>query len=145
MEIPIQILLAEDSPHDIRFIQQALSQGGLINNLHIVNDGEDALDFLYRRGNYPEAPRPDLILLDLNMPNVDGQEVLEDIKNNEDLKTIPVIVLTSSEAELDILQAYRAHVNAYIVKPVDFEKFIGVVKKIEDFWLVIVRRPENKT
>lgn len=138
---PLEILLAEDNPHDITFVKKSFSQGRLLNNLHVVQDGEEALDFLYKRGNFIQAPRPDLILLDLNMPNIDGQEVLEDIKNNPDLRRIPTIVLTSSDLEKDIVDAYNAYVNAYIVKPVNFHNFMNVVKKIEDFWLVLAKRP----
>jgi len=137
----IEILLAEDNPHDVRFVEQALKSGKLLHNLHVVRDGEDALDFLYKRAPYESVPRPDLILLDLNMPNLSGQEVLEEIKHDKDLLSIPTVVLTSSDADGDIVNAYKTHVNAYIVKPVDFKKFFDIVRKIEDFWLVIVKRP----
>lgn len=139
----IEILLADDNPHDINFIEQALQQGGLLHNLHIVNNGQDALDFLSQIPPYDNVPRPDLIILDLHMPVLNGLEVLEKIKTNQNLLSIPTVILTSSDAEQDISDAYQSHVNAYIVKPVDFNKFIDVVGKTKDFWFTIVKRPPS--
>jgi len=138
---PIEILLVEDNPGDVRLTQEAFRDSKIRNKLHVVGDGVEAMAFLRREGTYAEAPRPDLILLDLNMPKKDGREVLAEIKNEEDLKRIPVVILTISKAEEDILKSYNLHANCYITKPVDLEQFIKVVKAIEDFWLTIVKLP----
>jgi two-component system, chemotaxis family, response regulator Rcp1 len=140
---PIRILLVEDNPADVRLTLEALKEGKIINDLEVARDGVEALDFLYRRGAFAAALRPDLILLDLNLPKKDGREVLADIKGDEDLKRIPVVVLTTSEAEEDILGSYNLHANCFISKPVDLEQFIKVVKTIEDFWLTIVSLPRQ--
>lgn len=137
----IEILLVEDSLGDIRLTQEALEDSKLKNNLHIVMDGEAAMDFLNQVGEYKNAVKPDLILLDLNLPKKNGQEVLADIKENENLKRIPVVILTMSGAEEDILRAYGLHANCFITKPVDLEQFIEVVKSIENFWFTIVKLP----
>jgi len=138
---PIDILLVEDSPGDVRLTREALKQGRVANNLHVVGDGEEALAFLRRQGPHAAAPRPGLILLDLNLPVMDGREVLAVIKTDPDLKRIPVVVLTTSKAEEDVLHIYDLHANAYIIKPVDFTQFIAAVKTIETFWLSIVNLP----
>jgi CheY-like chemotaxis protein len=138
---PIEILLAEDNPGDIRLTQQALKDSKMHNNLHVVNDGEQAVSFLRRLPPYENAPRPGLFLLDLNMPKKDGREVLEEIKDDPELRSIPTVVLTTSEADQDVLSAYQLHANAYITKPVDFDQFVDVVKGIQEFWLTIVRLP----
>jgi chemotaxis family two-component system response regulator Rcp1 len=138
---PIEILMVEDNPGDIRLAVEALKEGKVRNRMHTVGDGEEALAFLRRQGSYAEAPRPDLILLDLNLPKKTGQEVLAEIKEDPDLRRIPVVILTVSEAEADILKTYNLHANCYITKPVDLERFIEVVKSIEDFWLTVVMLP----
>ncbi len=140
---PINILLVEDNPGDIRLTQEVLKEGKIKNNLEIVMDGEEALKYLKKTNHYKDAVTPDLILLDLNLPKKDGREVLAEIKEDEQLKLIPVIVLTTSEAEQDILNMYAHHANCYITKPVDFNQFINVIKTIEDFWLSIVKLPPN--
>ena len=136
-----KILLVEDNPGDVRLTREALREGKILNELSVVEDGVEALAFLRREGRYAEAVRPDLILLDLNLPKKDGREVLEEIKGDGALKKIPVVVLTTSAAERDILKAYDLHANCYITKPVDLEQFIKVVQLIEDFWLTIVKLP----
>ncbi|HEY3306657.1 MAG TPA: response regulator [Candidatus Binatia bacterium] len=136
-----RILLVEDNPGDVRLTREALKEGKILNDLSVVGDGVEALAFLRREGRYAEAERPDLILLDLNLPKKDGREVLEEIKSDGDLKKIPVVVLTTSAAERDILNAYDLHANCYITKPVDLGQFIKVVQLIEDFWLMIVKLP----
>ena len=138
---PIRILLVEDSPGDVRLTIEALKDGKVRNDLSIVGDGVEALAFLNGEGKYAEAPRPDLILLDLNLPRMDGRELLAIIKQDEHLKRIPVVVLTTSEAEADVLRVYDLNANCYITKPVDLDKFITVIKAIEDFWLTIVKLP----
>jgi CheY-like chemotaxis protein len=138
---PVEILLVEDNPADIRLTQEGLKEARIANRLSAVSDGDAALDFLHRRGAYSDAPRPDLILLDLNLPGVDGRTVLAHIKENPDLKVIPVVVLTSSEAEIDIVKSYEAHANCFISKPIDFSGFLRVVHSIENFWFTIVRLP----
>jgi len=140
---PIEILLVEDNPADVRLTQEALKEEKLHNNLSVVNDGVEALAFLRREGEYANVVRPDLILLDLNLPRKDGREVLKEIKNDPDLKAIPVVVLTISEAEKDILISYNLHANCYITKPLDLNQFSKVVKSIQDFWLTIVKLPPN--
>jgi CheY-like chemotaxis protein len=139
----IEILLVEDNPGDVRLTLEALKEGKVRNNLSVVADGVEALAFLRRQGKYTEAPRPDLILLDLNLPKKDGREVLGEIKLDEVLKRIPVVVLTTSRAEEDILKSYDLHANCYITKPVDLERFFTVVKSIEDFWLTVVKLPTD--
>ena len=138
---PVEILLVEDSPTDAMFAREALEFSKVCNNLQAVTDGVEAMAFLRREGKYAKVPRPDLILLDLNLPKMDGREVLSKIKEDERFKTIPVVVLTSSKDEVDVLKAYGLHANCYIVKPVDFEKFAEVVKTIENFWFAVVTLP----
>ncbi len=137
----VEILLVEDNDGDIRLTREALKEGRIRNRLNVVTDGEQAIAFLNRQGVYADAPRPDLILLDLNLPRLDGREVLATIKNDPDLKQIPIVVLTSSRSEQDLLRAYDLHANCFITKPVEFEQFIEVVRSIEDFWLTIVVLP----
>ncbi len=136
-----QILLVEDNPSDVLLTKRALSKAKLLNNLSVVSDGVEALDFLNRTEKYSDSPEPDLILLDLNMPRKDGREVLEEIKNDERLAHIPVVVLTTSESEQDVLKSYKLHANCYITKPLDFEKFSKVVQQLENFWFSVVRLP----
>jgi two-component system response regulator len=138
---PIEILLVEDSPGDVDLTKLALEDAKLINNLSVVEDGIQAIDFLRRTGSYSNAPHPDLILLDLNLPRKDGREVLAEIKEDPILKLIPVVILTTSDAERDVLQAYALHANCYITKPVNIENFISVVKAIQDFWFAVVKLP----
>jgi CheY-like chemotaxis protein len=138
---PIEILLVEDNPGDARLTREALSLSKVRNNLHHVRDGEEAVAFLRRQGGYASAPTPDLVLLDLNLPRRDGREVLEDIKNDAALKHIPVVILTSSQAEEDIMRSYRLHANSFITKPVDLEQLTKVVQGIEQFWFTLVRLP----
>jgi len=140
---PIEILLVEDNPGDVRLTREALKDAKVINNLHVAGDGVTAVDFLNRQGEYHNAVRPDLILLDLNLPKKDGREVLSEIKADPGLRQIPVVILTTSKAEEDILKTYDLHANCYITKPVDLEKFIEVISAIEDFWLSIVKLPRN--
>lgn len=139
----VNILLVEDNPGDVRLTKEAFKEAKVNNNLHIVSDGVEAMDFLRRNGKYIGAPRPDIILLDLNMPKKNGREVLAEIKADPDLMRIPVLVLTISQAEEDILRSYNLHANCYIQKPVDINKFIDVVKSIEGFWLTIVKLPSE--
>ena len=141
MAPPVEILLVEDNPGDVRLTQEALKEGKVYNNLHWAKDGVEALDFLKKKGKHATAPRPDIILLDLNLPKKDGREVLAVIKNDADLKHIPVVVLTTSEAEEDVLKSYSLHANCYVTKPVDLEKFIHVVQSIDRFWLTVVTLP----
>ena len=141
----IEILLVEDSPSDAELTIEALREGKMRNRLSLVEDGVQAMAFLRRQGQYADAPRPDLILLDLNLPRKDGREVLEELKADENLKLIPVVVLTTSRAEQDVLRAYRSHANCYITKPVDFKQFLEVVRSIESFWLFIVTLPPKTT
>lgn len=140
---PIEILLVEDNAADVRLTEEALKEGKVRNNLHVARDGMEALEFLRRQGKFKDATRPDLVLLDLNLPRRDGREVLAEIKNDADLKLIPVVVLTTSSAEADILKSYKLHANCYITKPVDLEQFVSVVKSIDDFWLTVVRLPSE--
>ena len=140
---PIDILLVEDNPGDVRLTREALKEGKVKNNLLAVEDGVEAWDFLHKKGKHADAPRPGLILLDLNMPRKDGRELLEEIKADEDLKRIPVVILTTSKADEDVMKTYNLHANCYITKPVDLEQFIRVVRSIEDFWLTIVKLPPN--
>jgi CheY-like chemotaxis protein len=139
--VPIKILLVEDNPADIRLTLEALKEGKVCNSVEVVRDGVEALDFLYKRGSHADAVRPDLILLDLNLPRMDGREVLAEIKADPDLKRVPVVVLTTSKAEEDILKSYELHANCYIAKALDLEAFIDVVHSIEDFWLRVVALP----
>ena len=139
----INILLVEDNPGDIRLTKEVLKEGKIRNKLSVVMDGEEALNFLKKTGKYNDAITPDIILLDLNLPKKDGREVLADIKADPELMLIPVIVLTTSQAEQDILYMYSNHANCYITKPVDFNQFINVVRSIEDFWLTIVKLPKK--
>lgn len=136
---PIEVLLVEDSPADVRLTQEALKEAKVRNNVHVAVDGVDAMDFLHQRGKHVNAPYPDLILLDLNLPRKDGREVLEDIKSHERLRRIPVVILTTSQSEQDILESYQLSANAYVTKPVDLEQFLDVVKSIEGFWLEVVK------
>ena len=140
-ERAVEILLVEDNEADVRLTIEALKEGKVRNRLAVARDGVEALEFLRRQGKHQNAVRPDLILLDLNLPKKDGREVLAEIKDSEDLKRIPVVVLTTSKAEEDILKTYNLHANCYITKPVDLEQFISVVKSIDDFWLTVVRLP----
>jgi chemotaxis family two-component system response regulator Rcp1 len=138
---PIEILLVEDNPGDVRLTVEVFKEAKMKNNLHVVMDGVEAMAFLRQEREYRDVPRPDLILLDLNLPKKDGREVLEEIKNDAALKSIPVVVLTTSKADEDVIGTYDLHVNCYIVKPVDFNQFIRVIEGIEGFWLTIVKLP----
>lgn len=141
---PINVLLVEDDPGDELMTREAFEDNKIRNTLHVVRDGEEALDFLYQRGEYTTAPRPDLILLDLNLPKYDGRQVLEKIKSDQDLQDIPVVVLTTSAAEEDILRSYKLHANAYVTKPVDLDQFIAAVRQIDDFFVQVVRLPRRQ-
>jgi CheY-like chemotaxis protein len=138
---PIEILLVEDNPGDARLAKEALKDSKIHNTLHFVPDGAEAMDYLKKRGKHSKAAQPDLILLDLNLPKKDGREVLAEIKEDKDLKRIPVVVLTISKAEEDILKSYNLHANCYITKPIEFNQFMDVIRSIEDFWLTIVKLP----
>lgn len=140
---PVNILLVEDSPADVRLTREALKEAKVMNTLQVVKDGVAALAYLRREGEFADCPRPNLILLDLNLPKKDGREVLAEIKRDENLKRIPVVVLTTSKAEEDILRTYNLHANAYITKPVDLNKFFGVIHALEEFWLAVVTLPPN--
>ena len=140
----IDILLVEDSPGDVRLTREALKEGKVRNTLHVCEDGERALAFLRRQGEHRAAPRPDLVLLDLNLPRVDGREVLAEMKADPDLKRIPVVVLTTSTADEDVLRVYDLAGNCYIPKPVELDRFLEVVRSIEDFWLTVVRLPNGR-
>jgi two-component system, chemotaxis family, response regulator Rcp1 len=140
---PVEILLVEDNPGDARLTQEALKDGKVYNNLTVVPDGVEAMAYLRREGRYAKASQPDLILLDLNLPKKDGREVLQEIKADERLRLIPVVVLTSSAAEQDVLKSYGLHANCYVTKPVDLDQFIGAVKAIENFWLTVVTLPRE--
>jgi CheY-like chemotaxis protein len=141
---PIEILLVEDNPGDVDLTREALESGKIKNLLHVAVNGEEAMAFLRHKGKYTDAPRPDLVLLDLNLPRMDGREVLNEIKSDDDLKRIPVVVLTSSKAEEDILKVYNLHANCYITKPIDLLQFLKVVHVIEDFWFTIVKLPPKE-
>lgn len=141
MTVPIRILLVEDNPGDVRLTREALRDAKMVNELHVASDGVEALAFLRREPPYTTAPRPDLILLDLNLPRVDGREVLSAIKSSPELRTIPVVVLTSSGAEEDVARSYDLHANCYVRKPVELQSFLHVVQTIDDFWLSVVRLP----
>ncbi len=138
---PIEILMVEDNPGDAELALEALEQSKISNTVSVASDGEEAMAFLRRTGKHAGAPRPDLILLDLNLPKKDGREVLAEIKADDDLKQIPVVILTSSQAEEDIVKSYNLHCNCYVTKPIDLHQFINVIKAIEDFWLTIVKLP----
>jgi len=140
----VEVLLIEDNPGDVRLTREALKEAKVHNNLSVVNDGLDAMSFLRREGRFAQAPRPDLVLLDLNMPRKDGREVLAEVKADPDLRRIPVVVLTTSKAEEDILRSYDLHANSYVTKPVDFEQFMKVVRSIEEFWLSVVKFPDGQ-
>jgi two-component system, chemotaxis family, response regulator Rcp1 len=140
---PINILLVEDSPADVRLTREALKEAKVVNTLHVAPDGVEALAFLKRKGKHADAPRPGLILLDLNLPKKDGREVLKEIKDDESLRRIPVVVLTTSKAEEDIIRTYNLHANAYVTKPVDLAQFLKVIRSIEQFWLAVVTLPPN--
>ena len=139
----VHVLLVEDDPGDVLMTKEAFEHHKIRNPLHVAEDGVEALRFLKREGPFGEAPRPGLILLDLNLPRKDGRELLGEIKQDPGLRTIPVVVLTTSEAEEDILRSYELHANAYVTKPVDFEKFVEVVRKIDDFWVTVVQLPHR--
>ncbi len=139
----VDILLVEDNPGDVELTKEALKDAKVATRLHVVEDGAAALDFLFQRNGYTDAPRPDLILLDLNLPKKDGREVLSEIKAAPALAGIPVVILTTSQAEEDIARAYKLHANCYITKPVDFRQFVHVVQSIENFWLTVVKLPKN--
>jgi chemotaxis family two-component system response regulator Rcp1 len=139
----VDILLVEDSPGDARLAMEALRESKIRNTLHTVKDGVEAMDFLRRQGKYADAIRPDLVLLDLNLPKKDGREVLAEIKSDDNLKRMPVVILTVSKAEEDIIKTYNLHANCYITKPIDMEQFMKVVKSIEEFWFTIVKLPSN--
>ncbi|MGW1705070.1 response regulator [Streptomyces sp. NPDC002206] len=138
---PIEVLLVEDDPGDELMTREAFEDNKIRNTLHVARDGQEALDFLYRRGDHIDAPRPELILLDLNLPRYDGRQVLEKIKSDPELALIPVVVLTTSSAEEDILRSYELHANAYVTKPVDLDQFISAVRQIDEFFVTVVRLP----
>jgi CheY-like chemotaxis protein len=138
---PIEVLLVEDDPGDVLLIREAFDFNKVHNNLNVVSDGEQALDYLRGVGDYTDRIRPDLVLLDLNLPRKDGREVLAEVKSDPDLRTIPIVVLTTSEAEEDVLKSYQLHANAYVTKPVDFERFVSIVRQIDDFFVSVVRLP----
>jgi chemotaxis family two-component system response regulator Rcp1 len=140
---PIEVLLVEDSPGDVRLTREALKEGKIRNNLSHVPDGVEAMAFLRHEGPYADVPKPDIVLLDLNMPRKDGREVLAEMKADARLKRIPVVVLTTSEAEQDILKTYDLHANCYITKPVDLDQFISIVRSVENFWLQLVKLPRE--
>ena len=141
---PVDILLVEDSPADVRLTREALHEAKVMNTLHVVKDGVAALAFLRRQGEYAGSPRPSLILLDLNLPRKDGREVLAEIKQDESLKRIPVVVLTTSKAEEDIVRTYNLHANAFVTKPVDLARFFEVIRALEGFWLAVVTLPNGR-
>jgi len=142
---PVEFLLAEDNPGDVRLTKEALRESKISNNLNVVPDGVEAMAFLRREGKYADAPRPDVILLDLNLPKKDGREVLAEVKADPSLRLIPVVIITSSEAEQDVLRTYELYANCYVTKPVDLEQFIKVIQSIETFWLTIVTLPSSVT
>ena len=140
---PVDILLVEDNPGDVRLTEEAFKDARINNELHVVTDGEAALDYLHRRGEYEDVTRPQLVLLDLNIPKVNGLEVLEEVRDDPDLTTLPVIILTSSRAEEDIVKGYELHTNAYITKPIGPDEFLKVVRSFEEFWLTLVELPDG--
>jgi CheY-like chemotaxis protein len=139
----IQVLLVEDDPGDVLMTQEAFADNHVNNTLHVVSDGVSALDFLHKRGEYADVPTPDLILLDLNLPRMDGREVLAAVKGDPVLRQIPIVVLTTSEAEQDVLRSYELHANAYVTKPVEFDRFVEVVRQIDEFFVGVVRLPRR--
>lgn len=139
----IEILLVEDDPGDVLMTREALQESKVLNSLHVVSDGEQALRFLRREGEHADKPRPDLVLLDLNLPRIDGRQVLEQVKNDPDLRRIPIVVLTTSKAEEDILRSYDLHANAFVSKPVDFDCFVDVIRQIDTFYISIVSLPPS--
>jgi two-component system, chemotaxis family, response regulator Rcp1 len=141
--IPVEILLVEDNPGDVRLTQEALKESKVFNRLEVVEDGAEAMQYLHKSGKYVKSQRPDLILLDLNLPKKDGREVLADIKSDENLKRIPVVILTSSQAEDDIARTYNLHANCYISKPINLDKFVKIIRAIDEFWLGIVTLPPD--
>ncbi|MDA4101049.1 chemotaxis protein CheY [Mycolicibacterium monacense DSM 44395] len=140
---PIDVLLIEDDPGDELITREAFEHNKISNTLHVAHDGQEGLDFLYRRNGYENAPRPDLILLDLNLPKYDGRQLLETVKSDPDLNHIPVVVLTTSSAEEDILRSYKLHANAYVTKPVDLDQFMNAVRQIDEFFVQVVRLPQS--
>jgi CheY-like chemotaxis protein len=142
---PIEVLLVEDNIGDVRLTQEALKEGRLMVNLTVARDGMEAMEILQRVNGHANAPRPDLVLLDLNLPRKDGREVLQEIKADAQLKTIPVVVLTTSDADNDIVSTYGSHANCYITKPVDMDRFVEIVKMLEEFWFTIVKLPSHET
>jgi CheY-like chemotaxis protein len=140
---PIEILLVEDNPGDVRLTEKAFEDAGLVNNLNVVTDGVEAMAYLRNEGEYADTTRPDMVLLDLNLPKKDGEEVLTEIKTDEELKRIPVVILTSSDAEEDMIRTYNEHANAYLKKPVDFQGFLDVVQRVEGFWISVVEFPPD--
>ena len=141
---PVEILLVEDNPGDVELTKEALADCKMINNLHVTYDGQEAMDFLHKKEPFTNAVTPDLVILDLNLPKLDGREVLKLIKSDENLKKIPVVVLTTSQSEEDILKMYKHYANCYITKPIDLDQFVTVVKAIENFWMGIVKLPSEK-
>jgi CheY-like chemotaxis protein len=142
--VPIEVLLVEDDPGDVLMTQEAFAEHKVRNRLAVVSDGEEAIAYLRREGRFSDAVRPDLVLLDLNLPRRDGRQVLEEIKSDEQLRQIPVVVLTTSQADEDILRSYALHANAYVTKPVDFDRFIAVVRQIDQFFVSVVKLPPRK-
>lgn len=142
-QAPIDVLLVEDDPGDVLMTREAFEENKVANRLAVVSDGAEAMEYLRREGRYADAPTPDLVLLDLNLPKMDGREVLAAMKSDENLRSIPVVVLTTSEAEEDVLRSYSLHANAYVTKPVDFARFIEVVRQIDDFFVSVVRLPRH--
>lgn len=140
---PIEVLLVEDDEGDVLMTREALAEGKVLNHLNVVNDGVEAVAYLRQTGDYSDAARPDLVLLDLNLPKKDGRQVLEEVKADENLRRIPVIVLTTSAADEDILRSYNLHANAYVTKPVDFDRFVDVIRQIDDFFISVVRLPPS--
>ncbi len=137
----IDILIVEDNPGDARLIMEVLNENKIFNSVYIVKDGVEAMDFLHTKGKYQESPKPDLIILDLNLPRKDGREVLAEIKSDDELKRIPVVIMTISQAEEDIFKSYNLHANCFVTKPIDLDQFIKVIKSIEDFWFSVVKLP----
>jgi CheY-like chemotaxis protein len=140
---PIEVLLVEDDEGDVLVTREALDEGKVVNRLNVVGDGVEAMAYLRRSGKYADAARPDLVLLDLNLPKRDGRQVLEDVKSDPDLRRIPIVVLTTSEAEEDVLRSYDLHANAYVTKPVDFDRFVEVIQQIDEFFISVVRLPAS--
>lgn len=141
---PVEILLAEDNPNDVQMTERAFEKGKFLNNLHVVGDGVEAMKYLRKKGEYTDATRPDIVLLDLEMPRMDGKEVLADIEDDPELAQIPVVVLTSSEAERDVVESYKHNANAYLTKPVGYKEFQEIVRQIESFWFEVVKLPSKE-